>query len=151
MDEKILSGVVSMPSNIFATTPTSVSIIFLDKENNGDVVLIDASTLGKKVKDGKNQKTLLSDADEQKITDTFIAKEALDDFSVVVSYEDIAAKNYSLNAGRYFDVKIRYIDISEKEFEVRMESHIKTVMNFFDESKKLEPEIIKKLSQIKYE
>ena len=48
-----------MPSNIFATTGTNVSIIFIDKENKGDVVLIDASNLGKKVKDGKNQKTLL--------------------------------------------------------------------------------------------
>ena len=31
-----------------------------------------------------------------------------DDFSVVVSYDDIAAKNYSLSAGQYFDVKIEY-------------------------------------------
>ena len=59
VEEKMLSGVISMPSNIFATTGTNVSIIFIDKENKGDVVLIDASNLGKKVKDGKNQKTLI--------------------------------------------------------------------------------------------
>jgi hypothetical protein len=56
----MLAGVVSMPSNIFATTGTNVSILFLDATNQGDIVLIDASNLGTKVKDGKNQKTLLS-------------------------------------------------------------------------------------------
>lgn len=120
VEEKMLSGVVSMPSNIFATTGTNVSIIFIDKENKDDVILIDASNLGKKVKDGKNQKTLLSKIDEQKIIDTFCSKEALDDFSVVVSYNDIAAKNYSLSAGQYFDVKIEYVDITQKEFNSKL-------------------------------
>ena len=93
---------------------------FIDKENKDDVILIDASNLGKKVKDGKNQKTLLSKIDEQKIIDTFCSKEALDDFSVVVSYNDIAAKNYSLSAGQYFDVKIEYVDITQKEFNSKL-------------------------------
>lgn len=52
----MLAGVVSMPSNIFATTGTNVSILFIDASNDGDVVLVDASNLGEKVKDGKNQK-----------------------------------------------------------------------------------------------
>lgn len=47
MSEKMLRGVVSMPSNIFATTGTSVSVLFLDKANTkGDIVLMDASKLG---------------------------------------------------------------------------------------------------------
>lgn len=56
VDNKMLAGVVSMPSNIFATTGTNVSILFIDKANKGDVVLIDASNLGKKIKEGKNPK-----------------------------------------------------------------------------------------------
>ena len=43
--------------------------MFLDATNTGDVVLIDASNLGTKVKEGKNQKTLLSAAEEQQIID----------------------------------------------------------------------------------
>lgn len=39
---------------------------------------------------------------------------------MVVSYEDIKAKNYSLSAGQYFDVKIDYVDISADEFEQKM-------------------------------
>ena len=56
VDEKMLAGVVSMPSNIFATTGTNVSILFIDKKNKGDVVLIDASNLGTKVKEGKTKR-----------------------------------------------------------------------------------------------
>ena len=51
IEKKMLKGVVSMPSNIFATTGTNVSVIFLDKSNTeGQVVLVDASKLGTKVK-----------------------------------------------------------------------------------------------------
>lgn len=57
VDQKMLRGVISMPSNIFATTGTKVSILFLDNANkNGDIVLMDASKLGTVIKEGKNQK-----------------------------------------------------------------------------------------------
>lgn len=42
INQKMLAGVVSMPSNIFATTGTNVSILFLDRTNTDTVVLIDA-------------------------------------------------------------------------------------------------------------
>ena len=70
---KMLSGVVSMPSNIFATTGTNVSILFMDDSNKDKVVAIDASNLGEKIK-GKNQKTVLSAEEEQRIIDTFTPK-----------------------------------------------------------------------------
>ncbi|MGB4882800.1 MAG: class I SAM-dependent DNA methyltransferase, partial [Neisseria sp.] len=106
VDEKMLAGVVSMPSNIFATTGTNVSILFIDDSNDGDVVLVDASNLGEKVKDGKNQKTVLTPEEEQQIIDVFNTKRTVEDLSVAVSYDEIEAKNYSLSAGQYFDVKI---------------------------------------------
>src|SRR5690606_15263155 len=89
VDSKMLAGVVSMPSNIFATTGTNVSIVFLDAANKGDVVLVDASNLGTTVKEGKNQKTLLSHIEENQIIETFISKEVKEDFSVVISYDEI--------------------------------------------------------------
>ena len=151
VDEKMIKGVISMPPNIFATTGTNVSILFIDKTNKEDVVLIDASTLGKKIKEGKNQKTLLSEKDEVQIINTFCAKKAIDDFSVILSYEDIAAKKYSLSAGQYFNIKIKYTNISEDEFKIKMESHQKNLKKIFEESKKIETEIFEKLSQVKYE
>ena len=145
IEKKMLGGVVSMPSNIFATTGTNVSIVFIDASNKEDVVLIDASNLGKTVKDGKNQKTILSNVEIKKIEDTFINKEKIDDFSVLVSFEEAKEKNYSFSAGQYFDVKIEYIDISKDEFDAKMKSFSDNLELMFGESKKLEDEIKKQL------
>ena len=148
----MLAGVVSMPSNIFATTGTNVSILFLDKANIKDVVLIDASNLGSKEKDSNgNQKTVLSAAEEQQIIGVFNAKEAKDDFSVVVSYKDIKAENYSLSAGQYFEVKIEYVDITIEEFKTKMNAFERNLEILFTESKSLENEIQNNLKSLKYE
>ena len=151
VESKMLAGVVSMPSNIFATTGTNVSILFLDKQNKDDVVLIDASNLGTTVKDGKNQKTLLSHEEEDRIIDTFNSKTAVDDFSVVVSYDDIKAKNYSLSAGQYFEVKIEYTDITAEDFTAKMNAFESNLEALFAESKTLEMEIQNNLKGLKYE
>ncbi len=151
VDNKMLAGVVSMPSNIFATTGTNVSILFIDKANKGDVVLIDASGLGEKVKEGKNQKTVLQESEEDRIIDTFNRKEVKDNFSVVVRYDDIKAKNYSLSAGQYFEVKIEYVDITHDEFKAKMKGFTDNLNNLFDKSHDFEKEINKQLSGLKYE
>ena len=152
VEQKMLRGVISMPSNIFATTGTNVSILFIDNENKkGDIVLMDASKLGTTVKDGKNQKTLLSHDEEQKIINTFNKHEAIEDFTVVVSYEQIAEKNYSFSAGQYFDVKIEYTDITPEEFVAKMEGFKSNLDALFAESKTLEKEIQKQLNGLKYE
>lgn len=141
VDQKMIAGVVSMPSNIFATTGTNVSILFLDSAPHDSVVLVDASALGDKVKEGKSQKTLLSPAEEQRIIDTFNARESVEDFSVVVDYEAIAAKNWSLSAGQYFDVKIAYEDITPMQFAKRIEGFQTRLDAMFSDSSKLEREI----------
>jgi type I restriction enzyme M protein len=147
---KMLAGVVSMPSNIFATTGTNVSILFIDAANKENVVLIDASTLGTKVKDGKYQKTLLSEAEEDRIIATFNGKNAVEDFSVVVSYKDIAAKNYSLSAGQYFDVKIEYADLTAEQFAGKLQGFSAKLDGLFKESAGLELKIKKQLAGLRY-
>ncbi|MBK8617219.1 MAG: SAM-dependent DNA methyltransferase [Anaerolineales bacterium] len=152
VDEKMLRGVVSMPSNIFATTGTNVSILFLDKTNTrGNIMLMDASKLGTTVKDGKNQKTLLSADEEQRIISTFNLNQSADDFAVAVSYEQIKDKNYSFSAGQYFDVKIEYTDITPKQFSAKMDGFKQNLDSLFAESKDLEKEIKKQLGGLKYE
>lgn len=98
VEQHWLKGAISMPSNIFANTGTNVSVVFIDKLNTDNkVVLVDASKLGTDIKtDGKNQRTVLSPEEEQKIIDTFNNIEAIDDFSVTVTYDEIKDKNYSL-------------------------------------------------------
>ncbi|WP_417558899.1 HsdM family class I SAM-dependent methyltransferase [Mesoflavibacter zeaxanthinifaciens] len=148
---KMLAGVVSMPSNIFATTGTSVSIIFLDRNNTDEVVLIDASNLGTKIKEGKNQKTVLSSDEEQFIINTFNAKKPEDDFSVVVKYNEIKEKNYSLSAGQYFDIKIEYLDITQEEFEKTFEEFESNINALLKESESLGKQIQLNLKGLNYE
>ena len=141
VEKKMLAGVVSMPSNIFATTGTNVSILFLDASNKGDVILVDASKLGTKVKEGKNQKTVLSTEEEDSIIRTFNTKQAVDDLSVVVSYNDIAEKNFSLSAGQYFEVKVDHVEITPEEFAQKLTGHRVRLEKLFAESKSLERSI----------
>ena len=149
VDEKMLRGVVSMPSNIFATTGTNVSVLFIDKANTkGDIVLMDASKLGTTVKEGKNQKTLLSPDEEQQIIQTFNKHKAKEDFTVVVSYDQIKEKNYSFSAGQYFDVKIEYVDISPKEFKDKMDGFRKNLDEMFGESRTIEKDIVKQFENL---
>ncbi len=151
VEEKMLAGVISMPSNIFATTGTNVSILFLDVNNKEEVVLIDASSSGTTVKEGKNQKTVLSTAEEDKIIEVFNTKQAEDGFSVVVSYEEIEEKNYSLSAGQYFEVKIEYVDISKEEFESKLNKFENNLTSLFEESSFLEKDIIENLKKLSFE
>lgn len=149
VEKKWLAGVVSMPSNIFATTGTNVSILFLDKENKEEVVLVDASNLGTKIKvDDKNQKTVLSAEEEDQIINTFNNKEAVDDFSVAVSYDEIAEKNYSLSAGQYFEVKIEYVDITAEEFNQSITEKQTQLKELFEESESLSSSILLNLQTL---
>ena len=151
VDKKMLAGVVSMPSNIFATTGTNVSILFIDASNKSDVVLLDASNLGTKVKEGKNQKTLLSVEEEDRIIASFNSKEAAEDFSVVVSYDQIAEKNYNLSAGQYFEIKIKYNHLSPIQFAEKIQDFNIQLDELFKESSHLEKQIKLQLSGLRYE
>lgn len=147
---KMLAGVVSMPSNIFATTGTNVSILFIDASNKDKVVLIDASNLGEKVKDGKNQKTVLTEEEERRICEVFNNKWSEEDFSVVVSYDDIAAKNYSFSAGQYFDVKIEYTDMTPQQFAAKMKGFTENLDVLFNQSRELEEQIKNQMAGLNY-
>ena len=153
VQKRMLRGVVSMPSNIFATTGTNVSILFLDKENrDGKVILMDASKLGTKEKiDGKNQKTVLSNEEIAQIVDTFNAGTPIDDFCVAVTYEDIEQKKLSFSAGQYFDVKIEYVELTPDEFNEKMNGFAMRLNALFLGNRQLEDEIKKQLERVKYE
>lgn len=149
-----LKGVVSMPSNIFANTGTNVSVLFIDKtkkENEQNVILIDASKLGEKRKEGKNQRTVLRDDEIETIIDTFNKQEVKDDFSVVVTNDQIKEKNYSFSAGQYFEVKIEYVELTLEEFEAKMNEYKSNLAELFAEGSKLEKDIQKSLGGLRYE
>lgn len=146
-----LRGVVSMPSNIFANTGTNVSVLFIDKQHTGDVILMDASKLGSKVKVDDNQRTVLSDAEIERIIDTFNAGQPVEDFCVTVSDEQIKEKKYSFSAGQYFEVKIEYVNLTPAEFAEKMQGFQTRLQAMFEEGHRLEQEIKEQLGRVKYE
>jgi type I restriction enzyme M protein len=151
VDNKIVYGVVSMPSNVFANTGTNVSVLFFDNSRATEkVILVDASKLGEEYKEGNNQKKRLRPEEIDKIVDTFRDKKAEDGFSVAVTYDEIKEKGYSLSAGQYFDIKIEYVDITAEEFEQRMNGYRSKLTELFNESHRLESEILKQLNSLKF-
>jgi len=152
VNNKWLRGVISMPSNVFATTGTNVSIIFIDKDNKSDsAILMDASDLGLIQKEGKTQKTILTKSDIEKIVDNFINKNEIVDFTTVVSYEEMKDKRYSFSAGQYFKIQIDYNPITEEEYNNKIQKINNEIVNLFKVGNSLENEIIKAFEDIKYE
>ena len=152
VDEHIVYGCVSMPSNVFATTGTNVSVLFFDNSKTTEkVVLIDASKMGEEYKDGNNQKRRLRDFEIDQIVETFLEKKTVDDFSVVITYDEIIEKKYSLSAGQYFDVKIDYVELTQDEFDNKMKEYTESLRKFFDEGSGLQTEILEQLKKVKYE
>ena len=152
VDEHIIYGCISMPSNVFATTGTNVSVLFFDNSKKTDkVILIDASKMGEDYQDGKNKKCRLRPFEIDEIVNTFNNKESVDDFSVAVTYDEIKEKKYSLSAGQYFDVKIEYVELTQEEFNEKMNTYQNQLQEYFLESNRLQKEIIEKLKKVKYE
>ena len=152
IDEEIISGVISMPSNVFANTGTNVSVLFFDRtKDKKSVILLDASKLGEEYKEGNNKKRRLRPEEINKIVETFSNKEVVDDFSVLVTYEEIKEKKYSLAAGQYFDVKIEYIELTQEEFQSKMDSYQAKLEEYFAEGDKLKMEILEQLKKVTYE
>jgi len=149
---KLLKGIVSMPSDIFATTGTNVSILFIDSQiKNNKAILIDASNLGIIIKEGKNQKTLLSNVDEQLIIDSFNNLKVIENFSTVVDYALIEKKNYSFSARQYFEIKIKYTELSEEDFRLKINEFKNNINNFLLDSKNFQKKIESHLTLLNYE
>ena len=92
----------------------------------------------------------MRDFEIEQIISTFKEKKEVEDFSKVVSFEDIKQKKYSLSAGQYFDIKIEYVDITEEEFNKRMAEHKEKLQKMFEESHSLESDIMEQLGKLKF-
>ena len=152
IDKKIVYGCISMPPNVFANTGTNVSVLFFDNSKTADkVVLIDASKMGENYQDGKNKKRRLRSEEINTIVSTFLEKKVVDEVSVTVTYDEIIAKKYSLNAGQYFDIKIEYVDITPDEFTQKMNNYKANLETLFAEGERLQSDILEQLDKVSYE
>ncbi len=152
VDERLVYGVICMPSQVFANTGTNVSIIFFKKTPSADeVVLIDASKLGEEYTENKNKKTRLREDDINLILETFQNKTQKSGFCALVSFDEIKEKNYSLNPGQYFIIEDTSEKISQAEFEKLMKQYSSELTSLFDESQSLQQEILETLKGVRFE
>ncbi len=149
----MVSGLVKMPSNIFANTGTNVSILFIDKsKKNQTIFLIDATKLGRMIKtDDKNERRFLSKNDEKLIFETFKSKDIISNFSIEVKSEDVIKKNFSLNPGLYFPITITPSNFSKDEIKDKVNVFKKKIIGLRKESADISKLIDENLDKIKYE
>lgn len=100
IDQNNIDTIIGLPANIFFGTGIPTIIMILRKNRtNDDVLIIDASKGFEK--EGKSNK--LRACDIKKIVDTVSARKTVDNFSKVVSRQEIRDNDYNLNIPRYVD------------------------------------------------
>ncbi len=127
IEDNLLDAVIGLPGNLFPTTNIPVAIMIFDRarEKGGvnqarkDVLFLDAS--GKEnYLPGKNQNTL-SEAHIQRIVEAYRAREEVDMYAFVASFEEIKENDFNLNIPRYVDTFEEEeeidIDVVQKEID----------------------------------
>lgn len=146
IDKNWLRGVIHMPSNIFANTSTSVSIIFIDKNKSDDrVILVDGSHLGEKKTLDEGQRTILSEIERQLLINTFKNRIEKPEFSALVKNEDIKNNNYSITAGQYVEIKDEVLDF---DIEERLTDLTKNINKCIKESNEINNKLLNVLEQL---
>lgn len=110
----LLDAVIGLPANLFYGTGIPACIlVFKKNRNRRDVLFIDASGDGNFEK-SKNQ-NLLRDEDISKIVSTYEARENVDKYCYVASFEEIKDNDFNLNIPRYVDTfeEEELVDIDE--------------------------------------
>lgn len=156
VDNQWLRAVISMPSNVFANTGASVSVLFIDKSKKYEnVIMIDASHLGRqesiKINNKSVKKTILEDNDLKFIISAVNDNNLKDENKIVKSTTEVAQKNYSLCAGQYFEIKLEQVNWSKEEFKDRINSYNIELAKLIKHSRELEDKVLLDLNDLGYE
>ena len=130
--ENVLDAVIGLPANIFFGTsiPTVILVFKKNRDNNENILFIDASNEFEK---GKNQNNL-TDEQVEKIVDTFVKREAIDKYSYVATMEEIKENDYNLNIPRY-------VDTFEEEEPIDLQAVSEKIASIDKEIAKLDDEL----------
>lgn len=100
IEKNNIDAIVGLPANIFFGTGIPTTILFLKKErDNTDILFIDASKGFEKV----GNKNDLRPSDVKRLTDITVNREEVENYSRLVSKEEIIENDYNLNIPRYID------------------------------------------------
>lgn len=112
IEENLLDTVIGLPEKLFFGTGIPAAIL-LFKKNKADntVLFIDASN---EFKSGKNQNQLTED-NIAKIIETYKARESVDKYAYLASFDEIKENDFNLNIPRY-------VDTFEEEAEIDLDA-----------------------------
>jgi type I restriction enzyme M protein len=100
LENGAIDTVIGLPANIFYNTSIPTTIIILKKSRTSrDVFFIDAS---REFDKGKNQNTLTTE-NIKKIVETYDAREDVDKYAHLASFDEIKDNDFNLNIPRYVD------------------------------------------------
>ena len=135
-----IDAIIGLPANIFYGTgiPTIIMVLRQKRENT-DVLIIDASKGF--IKEGKNNK--LRQSDIKRITDTYIKREEIPQFSRKVTREEIRSNDYNLNIPRYVDSseKAEHWDIYASMFGGIPNAELEGMKDYWDAFPNLKSEL----------
>lgn len=137
-EKNYLDAVIGLPANIFYGTsiPTCILIFKKCREEDQDVLFIDASKGFEKV---KNQNKLRYN-DIEKIVNTYANRDEIEKYSHRASIEEIKENDFNLNIPRYVDTfeEEEPIDLDEvcdelQKIAIEMEDVDKEIKKYCDE------------------
>ena len=118
IEENLLDAVIGLPSNLFYGTgiPAAV-LVFKRNRPDTNVLFIDAS---REYQNDKNQNRLRQ-ADIDKIVATYQARESVDKYAYLASFDEIKDNDFNLNIPRYVDTfeEEAEIDIDAVQAEIK--------------------------------
>jgi len=117
--DNLLDAVIGLPGKLFPTTSIPVAILIFDRsrekgganESRKDVLFIDAS---QDYQPGKNQNSLM-DEHTEKILSAYEAREEVEKYAHLASFDDLKENDFNLNIPRY-------VDTFEEEAEIDIEA-----------------------------
>ena len=131
-EKNYLDAVIGLPANVFYGTsiPTCILVFKKCRQVDDTVLFIDASNEFEKAKNQNN----LTDANVEKIVNTYEKREAIDKYSYVANLDEIKENDYNLNIPRY-------VDTFEEEEQISLEEIATAIQQTEKEIKQAEKEL----------
>ncbi|WP_372862196.1 type I restriction-modification system subunit M [Psychrobacter sp.] len=140
IEENLLDTVIGLPEKLFFGTGIPAAILLFKKNKTDDTVLfIDASN---EFKSGKNQNQLTED-NIAKVIETYKARESVDKYAYLASFDEIAENDFNLNIPRY-------VDTFEEEAEIDLDAVRAERLELKSELESLETEMAGFLKELGY-
>lgn len=147
IEANLVDCIISLPGQLFLTATLPACLWFITRYKNENIInkilFIDARDLGYMVDRTKKE---LSEKDIKKISDIYHKWKSdnenyqdLPDFCKTATLEEIRSNDYSLNTGRYVEIKKKEIDI--EDFQQKYDSLKEKLLEYLENDEQLSKKI----------